>query len=210
MSQSETNNKEVHITPSYYRGAIFGRTYSLAKGKNRFRGFSIIESMFGILLLGLMGIVFGAAFPLAAGMQAGARYRAEAIRLARREMELLRQASYTSLTPASANGLTTLQSQIGSPVDGLTGNGTGYTWTSVGGSSDSLRGLMPGNSGYGAVYIEAVSTGSTGGAALALNSAALTLRRITVQASWTDHGVGHSVYLVSLVGSKSGLGNTGK
>ncbi|MES2462374.1 MAG: prepilin-type N-terminal cleavage/methylation domain-containing protein [Armatimonadota bacterium] len=59
-------------------------------------GFSLIEVLFGIFLLAVAGIVFSALYPLGTKMTASARYRGQAIRIARGQMESLRRVALDS------------------------------------------------------------------------------------------------------------------
>lgn len=60
------------------------------------RGFTLIEALFGMFVLSLTGIVFAALYPLGTRMTATARYRGQAIRIARGEMESLRHVALDS------------------------------------------------------------------------------------------------------------------
>ena len=60
------------------------------------RGFSLIEVLFGLFMLALTGIVFAALYPLGTRMTTMARYRGQAIRIARGEMESLRHVAMDS------------------------------------------------------------------------------------------------------------------
>lgn len=176
------------------------------------RAFTLVEVLFGIALLGVMAMTFGATFPLAARMQDGARARAQAIRLARREMEALRQIPFADLQSASGANNGQLAGESIPVVDGVPPAGQGfYTFTNVGGS-DSVGALMPIRTvrgtggvvtatptGIGRVWIEDAQLSNPNGSALSLSTTPTTLRRVTVQVSWADRTGSHTINLESLI-----------
>ena len=165
------------------------------RGRRGQRGFTVYEALFGIILLGLFTVIFSTAYPLATRLQVGARARAQAVRLARREMEALRQARYDDL--ASASSLQTYQAIVPAAplpaypqVIDTTASGAGpWTFSTINGN-DSVASTLPGlganSPATGQIWVESVDPANPT-ATVATDAG---LRRITVRVTWRDRSNG--------------------
>ena len=146
------------------------------------RGFTLTEVLFAVTLLATAGTVFSATYPVSARMQASVRYREQAIRIARREMEALRGISFGDLTNASILAAKT-PAVINADATTQPFHFDNLATDSPANSVDnSLGTLLPG--GDGTVTVEDVTTADP-----SVTSASQTnLRRITVVVSWRETG----------------------
>lgn len=154
----------------------------------RVRGFTLIEVLFGITLLGVAATAFAAMYPISARLQASARNRAQAARIAQREMESLRRLPFGNLVNIA-------QLQIASPaVIDTSALTPPYSFTNIAADgSNTVASLLP--SGTGTVMIEDVSATDPSAVSLLQTN----LRRLTVTVSWDDRGKTRSVVVSSLV-----------
>ncbi len=65
--------------------------------RRRRSGFSLMEVVLSIFLLGVVAVVFGALYPVAERLSGGAKYRATALMLAERRMEAVKLLGYGNL-----------------------------------------------------------------------------------------------------------------
>lgn len=171
--------------------SFFGSPEACRSRRSR-RGFTLVEVLFGIGLLAVTAMVFAAAYPVSARLQASARLRAQAVRIAGRQMEALRR--------LPADTLTSLDKLKTSGVIEATATTQPYPFTNLtidGG--DAVAQLLP--AGTGAVTIEDVTLADPN----VLAAAPTKLRRLTVTVAWNDRGRTLSVVTRSLVSELEGV-----
>ena len=146
------------------------------RGVNRRRGFSFVEVLFGVFLVGALATIVAAAMPVAtlSRTKADASNRAQA--LAQKEMEAVRGLGYANLTgpQLAANSL----------VDDANGPSAGaWTFTNVdAGTKDSPGTALAG--GTGTILVDQTDT---------------ELRRVTVRVEWRERGATRDFTLSTLV-----------
>ena len=144
--------------------------------RSRQRGFSLIEVLFGMFLLAAAGIVFSALYPLGTKMAATARYRGQAIRIARGEMEALRRVALDSgkYDYIRNKDVTSLKTKLDTNEAIVDSNATAASMTFTGvplSSGETVDTALPGGVG-----LLTVTTDSP--------AAARTILKVTVQ--WND------------------------
>ena len=132
----------------------------------RRRGFSLIEVLFGMFLLAVAGIVFATLYPLGTKMTATARYRGQAIRLARGEMESLRRVALDSgkIDYIRNKDIASLKGKldINEAVVDSSATATSLTFTGVALSNgDTIDKVLPGGVGLFTVTTDSPATDRT-------------------------------------------------
>lgn len=144
--------------------------------RRRRSGYSFLEVLFAVFLLGCSATIVTAAMPAASRSRSKADQGNRAAALAQREMESVRGLGYANLnaTQLFGNGL----------VDSAVADGDGgLSWTSVdSGSGDAASAALP--SGQGEIWITQED---------------IELRRVVVQMRWTERGKPRSYSLSTLV-----------
>lgn len=140
------------------------------------RGFSFIEVLFAIFLLGVGASIVTATLPIANNSRARADYQNKAVGLAQKELESIRGAGYANLTATQLYSYGLIDSTT--PISGTT-----YSFSnSDTGALDNPARILP--SGTGAVTV---------------TQADLDLRQVTITIQWTERGVNRSYTIGTLV-----------
>lgn len=142
----------------------------------RRRGFTFIEALFAVFLVGLSATVLTATMPVAHGSRHKADLAGKAMGLAQKQLETIRGAGYANLIPTElySEGL----------IDSTTPVATDtYRSTNVDSAQlDNVAKVLP--SGQSTVKVEQVE---------------LELRRITVTVTWVEKGKTRSFAVGTLV-----------
>lgn len=155
----------------------------------RAAGFTLIEVVFGAGLLAVAATVFAALYPVSARLENSARNRAQAVRIARREMEALRRLPFGTLV-----NLAELKAATPAVVESAASSTQPYPFTNLAGDgSDACASALPG--GVGEVRIEDVLPADPS----TVSAVQTNLRRLSVTVRWTERGQTRSVVLQSLV-----------
>ena len=160
------------------------------------RGFSLVEVALALIILTMMGVMFGAVFPMATrGAQYGSNY-AQATQIAQHKMDQLRSAQYTRVvSQTSLAGLAIIDNPQPSGYPMNVNGGAAYSFTTVDGlvSSGAAQGYFaPGSTGIITVCDYAALHPSSG-------IAAGKMAYVTVTLSWTGGGVSDGSYSTSAI-----------
>lgn len=166
--------------------------------RHRQRGFTLTEVLLATAVLALVGMIFSATFPLAGRVEKSARNRTNAIRIARREMEALRQLDYAKLDNTSPYGMYTTQFPIidsATPVNQACTASTPCTFgaIAVDGVGSAATALPSGQADFW------ISEAKSATPATDVTGSQEGLRRLTVRVRWTEFGTSRSITLVNLV-----------
>lgn len=154
-------------------------TLSLKK-RSAQRGFTLPEVVLAALLLGMLGVVFSATYPVAARVQLAAQNRIEAVRLAERQMDGLRSIDFDNLTQ-----LASLKVVSPPVIDSAATGSFPYSFTNAAGTGEKS--------------VAQSLTGGAGTFTVAQAGAEASLRSISVTVTWSEQGVQRSITLQTFV-----------
>lgn len=140
------------------------------------KGFTLVETLFAILMATMCTMIFAAAIPVANNGRAKANLANKATSLAQKQLEAVRSAGYANCTASQLYAYGLIDSVVP-----LTGTTYGFT------NSDSVPLDNPAR----------VLPGGTG--RLTLEQPDLELRRVTIEVRWVERGTLRSIRLGTLI-----------